>query len=382
MITALMLVLAGLSLAVWVVLLFFRSRFWLADQRLEEAGDLTTWPDVVAIIPARNEAETIAKVISSLLNQDYPGEVRVIVVDDNSDDGTVSETGASEHLRVISGKSLEPGWSGKLWAISQGIESIDDVLSGSAYVLLTDADIVHDPDNLKRLIFKAESEGRQLVSLMVKLRCESFWERWLIPAFVFFFQKLYPFPAVNDPARPTAAAAGGCMLVHRDTLADVGGIAAIRGELIDDCALARLIKAYGSIWLGLARRTRSLRAYNSLSEIWDMVARTAFMQLNHSVSELLSTIMGMVVIYLIPPAAVISGMMMDGEYLMAMGGVAWGFMVAAYAPTLALYGFSPLHAFALPLVAGLYSLMTISSALRHWRGRGVAWKGRQYGSNG
>ena len=381
MITSLMLVLAGLSLAVWVVLLFFRSRFWLADQRLEGAGDLTTWPDVAAIIPARNEAETIAKVISSLLNQDYPGEVRVIVVDDNSDDGTVSATGASEHLRVISGKSLEPGWSGKLWAISQGIESIDDVLSGSAYVLLTDADIVHDPDNLKRLIFKAESEGRQLVSLMVKLRCESFWERRLIPAFVFFFQKLYPFPAVNDPARPTAAAAGGCMLVHRDTLEDVGGIAAIRGELIDDCALARLIKAHGSIWLGLAPRTRSLRTYNSLSEIWDMVARTAFMQLNHSVSELLSTIMGMVVIYLIPPAAVISGMMMGGEYIMAMGSVAWGFMVVAYAPTLALYGFSPLRAFALPLVAGAYSLMTISSALRHWRGRGVAWKGRQYGSN-
>jgi len=244
---------------------------------------------------------------------------------------------------------------------------------------LTDADIEHDPGNVRRLVFKAEAEGRHLVSLMVKLRCESVWERLLIPAFVFFFQKLYPFPAVNDPHSRTAAAAGGCMLVRRETLAQAGGIDAIRSEVIDDCALARLIKKRGPIWLGLATRTRSLRAYDGLAEIWDMVARTAYVQLRHSVPALAGTVVGMAVIYLVPPLAFAVGTALRDGALAAAGLLAWLVMALAYGPTLALYGRSVAWAVALPAAAGLYTLMTVSSAYRHWRGRGAAWKGRHYG---
>jgi len=360
----------------------FRSGFWRADQRLGEAGALDAWPGVVAVVPARNEAATIADTVSSLLGQDYPGAVSVIVVDDNSDDGTAVKAreaaGDGGRLMVVSGTPLEQGWTGKLWAVSQGIAAADDFAPDASYLLLTDADIVHDPGNLRRLVYKAETDGRHLVSLMVRLRAVSFWERWLIPAFVFFFQKLYPFPAVNDPAGKVAAAAGGCMLVRRDTLAEAGGIAAIRDALIDDCALARLINARGPVWLGLAARTRSLRAYDGLSEIWDMVARTAFVQLDHSALQLIGTVIGMAVIYLAPPAAMIGGAVFGDNATTALGGAAWLLMVTAYGPTLRLYG-QPLAAgIALPLVAALYTLMTLSSALRHWRGRGGAWKGRHY----
>ncbi len=371
-----LLVAALTSLAIWLVLISLRSRFWHADQRLGEAGKLDTWPSVVAVIPARNEAATIGVTVNSLLSQDYPGDFRVIVVDDNSDDGTAQAAGASGRLTVISGQPLADGWAGKLWAVNQGIAAVPP---HTDYVLSTDADIDHDPGNLKRLVYKAETDNRLLVSLMVKLRCESFWEQLLIPAFVFFFQKLYPFPAVNNPAKKTAAAAGGCMLVRLETLDRAGGIGAIRDQVIDDCALARLIKPHGSIWLGLAARTRSLRAYKGLSEIWDMVARTAYVQLRHSVSVLSGTVLGMVVIYVLPPAALIGGAGLDRSDLMLAGGVAWLIMVAAYAPTLALYGQSAVRGVLLPFAAGLYTLMTISSALRHWRGKGAAWKGRHYG---
>lgn len=369
----------ALSLAVWLGLLFMRGGFWRADQRLGNAGDLESWPSVAAVIPARDEAATIGATVSSLLDQDYAGDVRVIVVDDNSIDGTAGAAGGPDRLTVVSGAPLEPGWTGKLWAVSQGVAAVP---ADCRYLLLTDADIVHDSGNLKRLVYKAETEGRHLVSLMVKLRCESFWERWLIPAFVFFFQKLYPFPAVNDPTSKVAAAAGGCMLVRRDTLAEAGGIAAIRNELIDDCALGRLIKGRGPIWLGLATRTRSLRAYDGLTEIWDMVARTAYVQLDHSLSALAGTVLGMACLYLVPPLAVVVGGAVGDGPLMAGGVVTWLIMAAAYAPTLRLYGQSPLRGSALPLVAALYTLMTVSSAWRHWRGRGGAWKGRYYGAGG
>jgi len=331
---------------------------------------------VTAVIPARNEAATIGRTVGSLLAQDYPGELSVIVVDDNSDDGTAEAAGSDPRLRVIPGAPLADGWTGKLWAVSQGVRE-----AGTApdYLLLTDADIEHDPGNLKRLVYKAETDGRHLVSLMVKLRCESFWERLLIPAFVFFFQKLYPFPAVNDPNSRIAAAAGGCMLVRRETLEAAGGIDAIRSAVIDDCALARLIKKRGSIWLGLATRTRSLRAYDGLVEIWDMVARTAYVQLRHSPLALVGTLAGMAVIYLVPPLAFAVGTALRQGPLASAGMIAWLLMALAYAPTLALYGRFVAWALVLPVSAGLYTLMTLSSAMRHWRGRGAGWKGRHYG---
>ncbi len=375
---------ALLSALIWGGLLLFRRGFWYADQRLGEAGALEVWPAVAAVVPARNEAETIADTVASLLGQDYPGGLSVIVVDDNSDDGTAvaAQTAAAgdARLHVVGGRALEAGWTGKLWAQSQGIRWAAEMAPDAVFLLLTDADIVHDRGNLRRLVYKAETEGRHLVSLMVKLRAVTFWERRLIPAFVFFFQKLYPFPAVNDPDSPIAAAAGGCMLVRRAALAEAGGIDAIRDRLIDDCALAGLIKAKGSIWLGLATRTRSLRAYGRLSEIWDMVARTAFVQLDHSPWQLLGTVVGMALIYLMPPLAMLGGMALGDRLLIGFGGGAWLAMVCAYAPTLRLYGMPIWHGLALPLVAGLYTLMTLSSAWRHWRGRGGAWKGRHYGS--
>jgi hopene-associated glycosyltransferase HpnB len=367
---------ALVSLALWAGMVMVHRRFWRADQRLEEARELASWPMVTAVIPARNEAATIGRTVGSLLAQDYPGELSVIVVDDNSDDGTAAAAGSDARLRVIPGAALADGWTGKLWAVSQGVRE-----AGTApdYLLLTDADIEHDPGNLKRLVYKAETDGRHLVSLMVKLRCESFWERLLIPAFVFFFQKLYPFPAVNDPNSRIAAAAGGCMLVRRETLEAAGGIDAIRSAVIDDCALARLIKKRGSIWLGLATRTRSLRAYDGLVEIWDMVARTAYVQLRHSPLALVGTLAGMAVIYLVPPLAFAVGTALRQGPLASAGMIAWLLMALAYAPTLALYGRSVAWALVLPVSAGLYTLMTLSSAMRHWRGRGAGWKGRHYG---
>jgi len=366
---------ALLALALWAGMVMVHRRFWRADQRLEEARELASWPKVTAVIPARNEAATIGRTVTSLLAQDYPGELSVIVVDDNSTDGTAEAAGSDPKLRVIAGEPLADGWTGKLWAVSQGVREAG---KAPGYLLLTDADIEHDPGNLKRLVFKAETDGRHLVSLMVKLRCESVWERLLIPAFVFFFQKLYPFPAVNDPNSRIAAAAGGCMLVRRETLEAAGGIDAIRSEVIDDCALARLIKRRGPIWLGLATRTRSLRAYEDLSEIWDMVARTAYVQLRHSVLALVGTLVGMTVIYLVPPVAFAVGTALREGPLASAGLLAWLLMALAYTPTLALYGRSVVWALVLPVSAALYTLMTLSSALRHWRGRGAGWKGRHY----
>lgn len=374
--------LAALSLAIWTYLLFLRGGFWKADQQLGPAGALPAWPAVVAVIPARDEAPTIGRTVNSLLAQDYPGELQVIVVDDGSGDGTAAAAGASARLRVITGAALAEGWTGKLWAVSQGLAAADDWIGEAAYVLLTDADIEHHSENLKELVFKAESGRLDLVSLMVGLHCESFWERILIPAFVFFFQKLYPFPWVNDPARRHAAAAGGCMLVRRRALQAAGGVAAIRGRLIDDCALAGLLKANGPIWLGLSSTTRSLRSYRRLSEIWNMVARTAFVQLEHSAGLLVGTVFGMAVLYLTPPIAAVAGLLSGRTGLELLGAAAWAAMAAAYAPTLRLYGQRSARALWLPVAGLLYALMTVSSALRHWRGRGGAWKGRWYSSDG
>jgi len=375
-----MLLLAGLSLAAWIILEFFRGGFWRADQRLAAAGYLDVWPDVVVVIPARNEAPTIGRTVASLMNQSYSGRIDVIVVDDASDDGTAAAASDWPGLRVVLGTPLPAGWTGKLWAVHQGLSAAHVYAPDASYVLMTDADIDHAPNNIRELVYKAETEALHLVSLMVKLRCSSFWEKLLIPAFVFFFQKLYPFPWVNDPASPMAAAAGGCMLIRRDTLSAAGGVEAIRDRLIDDCAMGALIKRMGPIWLGLSADTRSLRAYDSLDEVWDMVARTAFVQLDYSILALIGTVGGMFVVYLMPPLATFYGLVESRDDIAITGAIAWAVMTMSYQPTLRLYEQPVWRGMWLPAAALFYGLMTLSSAWRHWQGQGGAWKGRHYGN--
>jgi hopene-associated glycosyltransferase HpnB len=373
--------LAAVSLLAWLVLLFWRGGFWRADQRLgEERMTPPVWPDVVAVIPARDEAATIGSVISSLLDQDYPGGFSIVLVDDNSSDGTAEVARAaakgSEKLQVLTGSPLEPGWTGKLWAMEQGIRLA--TLSKPGYFLLTDADITHDPGNLRRLVAKAELDGRDMVSLMVQLVCDSFWERLLIPAFIFFFQKLYPFPWVNERRHRVAAAAGGCVLLRRSALERAKGLEPIRDRIIDDCALAARIKAGGAIWLGLEDRVISLRGYDDLSGLWRMVTRTAFEQLERSVGMLAVAVIGMTLIYLVPPIAVFWGVATHNDLAAGLGAFAWLLMALAYRPTLTLYEQPFWRAFLLPLAALLYTLMTLDSARRAWQGQGGAWKGRHY----
>ncbi len=406
-----------LSLVIWLGLLCFWGQFWRLDQQLElETLCTTSLQSVVcAVVPARNEAELLPISLRSLLLQDYPGSLDVFLVDDRSTDGTANfaegvayAVGKSQQLHIISGESLPPGWSGKLWAVEQGIKNAS--LLTPDYYFLTDADIEHDVSNLCRLVAKAEQENLDLVSVMVRLRCESFWEKLLIPAFVFFFQKLYPFRWVNNPKNSTAAAAGGSILIAREALERIGGIQAIRQALIDDCALAGAVKRSGGvgsgewgvgemrgitnapcpmpnaqcpmpkgrIWLGLSTLTRSLRPYNSLATIWDMIARTAYTQLNYSPLLLLGTLVGMSLIYLVPPVGVILAVV-SGNWAIAFTGLfGWLLMTLAYYPTIRFYKCSFWLAFSLPAIAFLYTLMTLDSALRHWQGRGGNWKGRVY----
>jgi len=374
---------AVLSLAAWLYLFLLRGAFWHADERLNvKQVNAMSLPTVAVVIPARNEEETITGTVRGLLRQDYPVPFSIIVVDDNSNDGTADAArGAAltdaekTRLSVVSGAPLADGWAGKMWAVKQGIDAAPE----SDYLLLTDADIDHDPALLSNLVAKAEGEGMRLVSLMVKLQCRSFWERLLIPAFVYYFQKLYPFPWVNDSSRKEAAAAGGCMLVHRRTLEEAGGIDAIHDKVIDDCALAALIKPLGPIWLGLAERTESSRAYAALGEIWRMVARTAYLQLRHNPLVLLAAVVGMSVLYVVPPLAMVVGLVSGSLVWMGLGFAAWTVMAWTYLPTLELYRLSPIWALALPLAGLMFTLMTIDSARRHYMRTDGQWKGRRYG---
>lgn len=374
-------VIAWIVLIAWLVLQFGRGGFWRADQRLGGAPNPGAWPGVVAVIPARDEAATIGEVVRAHRTSDYQGGYAVIVVDDGSADGTggiARDAGA----HVVAAPPLPEGWSGKLWALQAGVAEAGRVAPEAAYLLLTDADIVHAPDTLPRLVALAEAQGLALASLMARLDARGVWGGLLVPAFVFFFQMLYPFPWVNRPGHRVAGAAGGCVLVRREALEGIGGLAAIRGALIDDCALAARVKRGPpgrAIWLGLAdREVVSRRDNRRLETIWTMVARTAFTQLRHSVLLLGGTLAGLALVFLAPPALLLAGLAGAGWWPAVAGALAWGAMAVAYAPTLLLYGQPAWHGLALPVAALLYGAMTASSALSHWRGRGGAWKGRTY----
>ncbi|OYV74314.1 MAG: glycosyl transferase family 2, partial [Acidithiobacillus ferrivorans] len=361
--------------------------FWRADQRLplRANGAQRTWPEVTAVVPARNEAEGIGDCVSALLRQDYPGVLHVIVVDDQSSDGTAARAreaacrvDAASRLEVLRGAPLPENWAGKVWAMAQGVNAAGLV----PLLWFTDGDIVHGPDVLQRLVIQAEDQNRSLVSLMVMLSCRSFWERLLIPPFIFFFQMLYPFPWVNNPRRALAGAAGGCMLLRRESLEKAGGFAAMREALIDDCTLAALVKPHGAIWLGLGTESYSLRDYQRLGEIWRMVARSAYVQLQFSPWRLLGATLGMIFLYVWPVGVLLFGLWTGNIWLVLPALLACLLMLMAYLPSLRLYALNPLWMFSLPLAALLYTLMTLDSARRHYGGRGGAWKGRHYGVPG
>jgi hopene-associated glycosyltransferase HpnB len=334
---------------------------------------------VTAVIPARDEAACVGETIASLLRQDYPGEFTLILVDDQSRDGTArvaqeaaAALSAGGRLTVLPGRALPSGWTGKLWAQQQGVELAGEGPRQPVYLLLTDADIVYAPDALTNLVARAQQGGLVLASLMAKLRCESFAERMFVPAFIFFFQMLYPFAWANDPRRATAAAAGGCMLVRHDALDDAGGLAAIRGALIDDCALAKLLKRHGPISITLTERVRSIRGYPAVGDIRHMVSRTAYAQLRYSPLLLAGTVLGLAITYLAPVALAI----FSGGVPQFIGIFVWLLMAFAFRRTLRFYGLSSLWAPLLPAIAAVYMAFTIDSAYQHARGRGGMWKGR------
>ncbi len=408
--------LAALAALAWAYLLAARGGYWRTDQRLPagpsdppagpaDAPDPEHWPSVAAVIPARNEAAILPETLPGLLAQDYPGALSVVVVDDDSTDGTAQVAAGlgqpradqaradqapgqaragqeqARPLRVISGSPTPAGWAGKVWAMAQGQRAAPD----ADYLLFTDADIGYQPGTVTALVRAAEADDRVLVSQMALLRADTGWERLLVPAFVYFFAMLYPFRLVNRPGARTAAAAGGCMLVRRHSLAAAGGLERIRSARIDDVALGGLLKraAPGNrCWLGLTTDIRSRRPYPRLAQLWDMVARSAYTQLRYSPAALAGTVAGLLWLYLLPPAAAIAGLagLAAGAgaagWLAAAGLAAWVIMSVTYLPMLRLYGLSPLRAPSLPLIAVMYAAMTADSARRHHRGRGGEWKGR------
>ncbi|MCB2113080.1 MAG: glycosyltransferase [Parvularculaceae bacterium] len=375
----------GFSLAIlmaWIWLAQTRLRAFGSPPRLEAAGAAQDAPGVVAIIPARNEAATIGAVVAAHAGSDYPGEFSVIVVDDHSSDATRARAAQSggDRVRVIEAPPLPDGWSGKLWAVNAGLQCAMETAPDAKFVLLTDADIVLAPTTLSRLVARAQTSGAALVSLMARLDARGVWGGLLIPAFVFFFYKLYPFHRVNDPAARIAAAAGGCMLVRRDALSSIGGVQKIADRLIDDCALAAEIKkSGGALWLGMAKdEAVSLRDNRALSSVWSMVARTAFTQLNHSWAALAGAVAGMAALYLAAPAIALSYPLHQNAGAATVSAAAWALIALAYSPTARIYDQARWKTFLLPAAAFFYSLMTVSSAILHARGEGGAWKGRTY----
>jgi hopene-associated glycosyltransferase HpnB len=383
-------ILSGLSALIWLYLVAARGGFWRCAVRATALPLIANeahrdWPHVAAIVPARNEADVIGQCMGALLQQDYPGPFSVVLVDDQSGDGTArvaretAEATMSDRLAIVSGRDVPPGWVGKLWAIQQGVDHVASSGSGPRYLLFTDADILHPPHVVRRLVAAAVERRAVLVSLMVRLRTATLAEQALIPAFIFFFQMLYPFAWVNDPRRRIAAAAGGCMLIDRDAFLRAGGLEPVRDAIIDDCAIARLMKQQGPIWLGLTEESMSLRGYPRFADVRRMVTRSAYAELRFSPWRLVGTVLGMAMTYLAPPLIALFG---EGwpQFLSLFTYI---LMVLAFLPTLRLYGVSRLWALALPLIALVYVGFTVDSAVQHWRGRGGLWKGRfQAAANG
>ncbi|MFF7656524.1 glycosyltransferase [Streptomyces sp. NPDC007983] len=396
------------ALVAWLWLLLGQGFFWRTDIRLprtppgapgtpagapgtpagapgtpagEEPGD---WPSVAIVVPARDEAAVLPASLPSLLAQDYPGSAEVFLVDDGSRDGTgklareLADTCGGLPLTVGSPGEPEPGWTGKLWAVRHGI-ALATAGDKAEFLLLTDADIAHEPDSLRELVRAARAHGLDLVSQMARLRVATGWERLIVPAFVYFFAQLYPFRWVNRRRGRWAAAAGGCVLLRREAAERAGVPEAVRQAVIDDVALARAVKrSGGAIWLGLADRVDSVRPYPGLGELWRMVSRSAYTQLRHNPLLLMATVAGLAVVYLTPPVALCAGAVTGRPAPLAAGAAAWVLMTATYVPMLRYYRQTLWLAPLLPLTAFLYLLMTVDSAARHWLGRGAAWKGRTY----
>lgn len=392
----------------WMYLAMLRGRFWRVGPFLRSGPpDVPGNPSVCVIVPARNEAEVLPRTLPALLNQDYAGPLRVVLINDHSSDDTAkiaraigaasgsravgAAAGSRAVFHVLDAAPLERGWAGKLWALDQGLRFLrnEGELEGgsrehgenpsSEYYVFTDADILHHPGSVRELVAQAREEARDLVSLMVKLRCRSIWEKLLVPAYVFFFQKLYPFAWSNDPRARTAAAAGGCVLVRAEALNKIGGLSAIRSAIIDDCALARAVKVQGGrTWLGMTDTVHSLRAYDRLGPLWNMVARTAFTQLFYSWFLLAGAVLGMAWIYLCAPLLFGVGLWTGNSARIIVGGSLWIGMAALYRPMTRFYGLGWGYALALPVTALLYTGMTLDSALRHLRGETGNWKGRNY----
>ncbi|MBT2905035.1 MULTISPECIES: glycosyltransferase [Streptomyces] len=378
---------AAVSLAAWLWLLLFQGWFWRTDVRLpasrepDERPDL--WPDVCVVVPARDEAAVLPASLPSLLAQDYPGRAEIFLVDDGSSDGTgdlarkLARRQGGLPLTVASPGEPPAGWTGKLWAVRHGMEAAR--ARDPEYLLLTDADIAHAPDSLRRLVAAARTGGFDLVSQMARLRVESLWERLVVPAFVFFFAQLYPFRRISRPGSRTAAAAGGCVLLRADAAARARIPDAVRHAVIDDVAVARAVKRSGGrVWLGLADGVDSVRPYPRLGDLWRMVSRSAYAQLRHSPLLLAGTVAGLALVYLVPPAAVAVGAAAGNAPCALLGGAAWLVMTGTYVPMLRYYRQPLWLAPLLPVTAFLYLLMTVDSAVQHRRGRGAAWKGRTY----
>jgi hopene-associated glycosyltransferase HpnB len=371
-------VLAGLSLLSWVWLALLRGGYWRTDVRLPDAPPPQRWPSVAVVVPARDEAGIVGDTLPALVATDYPGPVRVILVDDNSTDGTGELVAARwPGVTVVDPGEPEPGWAGKLWALRAGVAEAGDV----DCLLFTDADIAHPPGSLAALVRAAEAGGLDLVSLMARLRVRTGWERLVVPAFVYFFAMLFPFRWSNRPGSRTAAAAGGCVLVRRAALERAGGLDAIHGAVIDDVALAGALRRAGArTFLGLAGAVRSVRGYPTLGSLWRMVARSAYAQLRHSPALLSGTVLGLLLVFVVPPLSTVVGAVTGDAVALALGAAAWLLMAGTYVPMLRYYGQPWPAALALPFTAALYLAMTVDSARRHYRGRGAAWKGRTYPS--
>ncbi|MBM7439693.1 glycosyltransferase [Streptomyces sp. HB132] len=374
------------SLIVWMWLLLGQGFFWRTDQRLPARRDPARWPSVAVVVPARDEAELLPTSLPSLLAQDYPGDAEVYLVDDCSGDGTgelartLSERYGGLPLTVVTPGEPEPGWTGKLWALRHGMALARQ--REPEFLLLTDADIAHEPDSLRELVAAAGPEGADgfdLVSQMARLRVTSTWERLLVPAFVYFFGQLYPFRRVNGKGSRTAAAAGGCVLLRAGAAERARIPESIRQAVIDDVSLARAVRRSGGrIWLGLAERVDSVRPGPRLADLWRMVARSAYAQLRHSPSLLAGTVLGLVLVYVAPPVTLGAGLLTGDPVAAAAGGAAWAVMAGTYMPMLGYYRQSLWLAPLLPFTAVLYLLMTVDSAVQHHRGFGAAWKGRTY----